>query len=538
MAPPRERSASHYRRRILGIGVVALCALYAIGAPIVNNRIEDDLERRVPIELAEVGVAGITATFDGQDGEIECVQPLDDPQDAIEKAHEIWGVRQVALSRSCRVLSDPTATTVPTADPPISEPPVSDPAPVADDTTTTAQTPEPTLPPFDFETLIDALASDPQLSLFSVLVGEAGLGGQLTDPSLGQFTIFAPTDQAFDLLPVDSIAQLRADPVRLARVVSQHIVNGQLMAADLTSGPIDSLDGSDPLDVVVGESSVTINSALIISAALAARNGVVHAIDTVLVPADVVLAPPSPRSAVDTTLVDGQVVLTGIVASEAQRAGLASVASSGVGPVTVLDQLDVDSESGLDAATFDSLIVLVEAMSQQLVSGSAGFDGAELYASGEYATDAERDLTLAAAESVGVVAALEARPVVTVEDATNLEAELNAFVLANPILFESGSAVLTENATTVVDRIAALVLQVPGVSVTVDGHTDSDGAEAENQRLSEERALAVRAAIVASGVNAGSISAFGFGSGQPVLVNGVEDKLASRRVEFKVVPAQ
>jgi outer membrane protein OmpA-like peptidoglycan-associated protein len=374
--------------------------------------------------------------------------------------------------------------------------------------------------------------------LFSVLVGEAGLGGQLTDPSLGQFTIFAPTDQAFDLLPVDSIAQLRADPVRLARVVSQHIVNGQLMAADLTSGPIDSLDGSDPLDVVVGESSVTINSALIISAALAARNGVVHAIDTVLVPADVVLAPPSPRSAVDTTLVDGQVVLTGIVASEAQRAGLASVASSGVGPVTVLDQLDVDSESGLDAATFDSLIVLVEAMSQQLVSGSAGFDGAELYASGEYATDAERDLTLAAAESVGVVAALEARPVVTVEDATNLEAELNAFVLANPILFESGSAVLTENATTVVDQIAALVLQVPGVSVTVDGHTDSDGAEAENQRLSEERALAVRAAIVASGVNAGSISAFGFGSGQPVLVNGVEDKLASRRVEFKVVPAQ
>ena len=176
----------------------------------------------------------------------------------------------------------------------------------------------------------------------------------------------------------------------------------------------------------------------------------------------------------------------------------------------MLDQLDVDSESGLDAATFDSLIVLVEAMSQQLVSGSAGFDGAELYASGEYATDAERDLTLAAAESVGVVAALEARPVVTVEDATNLEAELNAFVLANPILFESGSAVLTENATTVVDRIAALVLQVPGVSVTVDGHTDSDGAEAENQRLSEERALAVRAAIVASGVNAGSISAFGF----------------------------
>jgi OmpA-OmpF porin, OOP family len=119
-----------------------------------------------------------------------------------------------------------------------------------------------------------------------------------------------------------------------------------------------------------------------------------------------------------------------------------------------------------------------------------------------------------------------------------LEAELNAFVLANPILFESGSAVLTENATTVVDQIAALVLQVPGVSVTVDGHTDSDGAEAENQRLSEERALAVRAAIVASGVNAGSISAFGFGSGQPVLVNGVEDKLASRRVEFKVVPAQ
>jgi len=129
MAPPPDRSASQYRRRILGIGIVAVGGLYAIGAPIVNNRIEDDLERRVPIELAEVGVAGITAAFNGQDGEIECERPLDDPQDALEKALEIWGVREVTLSRSCRVVTAPETTIAPNSEPPVETALVREPAP-------------------------------------------------------------------------------------------------------------------------------------------------------------------------------------------------------------------------------------------------------------------------------------------------------------------------------------------------------------------------------------------------------------------------
>ena len=73
-----------------------------------------------------------------------------------------------------------------------------------------------------------------------------------------------------------------------------------------------------------------------------------------------------------------------------------------------------------------------------------------------------------------------------------------------------------------------------GVTITVEGHTDSDGDAIANQILSQQRAEAVRAALAERGVGAATITAEGFGEDRPVLVNGVEDKDASRRVEFRI----
>lgn len=75
------------------------------------------------------------------------------------------------------------------------------------------------------------------------------------------------------------------------------------------------------------------------------------------------------------------------------------------------------------------------------------------------------------------------------------------------------------------------------MSIAIEGHTDSDGVPIENLALSQRRAFTVLDALVERGVDPATLTAEGFGSEQPVLIDGVEDKTASRRVEFRVVTA-
>ena len=88
--------------------MVVLCG---VAAPLFLGSVEHDLEDRVPSELAEQGFAGVSATFSGQDGVLRCAAPLAEPEDAIDAAIDVWGVRAIELDRSCRVGgSHPTAT--------------------------------------------------------------------------------------------------------------------------------------------------------------------------------------------------------------------------------------------------------------------------------------------------------------------------------------------------------------------------------------------------------------------------------------------
>jgi OOP family OmpA-OmpF porin len=286
--------------------------------------------------------------------------------------------------------------------------------------------------------------------------------------------------------------------------------------------------------VQVGD-EITVDDATIVNPDLSAGNGVVHAIDQLLVPADLDLTTPSVLSPTSATFDDGLLTLVGTVASEVERASLVATASDAVGSDNVLDQLDVDPDVGLDADTIGSLAQLVAAMPANLVVGVAGFDGTELYVTGTFIAAAERDAMTTIAESVGANADLETRPDATEADAVDLEAELNAFVADNPILFEPSSAVLSPSAFAVIDRIALEAQRFAGVAITVEGHTDSDGDATENLALSQLRAIAVSDALVERGIAEASITAQGFGSEQPVLVDGDEDKNASRRVEFRVV---
>jgi OOP family OmpA-OmpF porin len=164
----------------------------------------------------------------------------------------------------------------------------------------------------------------------------------------------------------------------------------------------------------------------------------------------------------------------------------------------------------------------------------AGFDGTALYLRGVAISDESGTAITAIADAVGVEAVIEARPEATADDAADLEEQLNAFVADNPIRFEPNSAVLTAEGVAVLDQLAARALEFSGVAITVEGHTDTDGEAAANLALSQLRADAVGEALVERGLDADAISAEGFGEQQPVLVDGVEDKLASRRVEFRI----
>ena len=531
MALQSARPTPRYHRRVLGAGALATMVLLVIGGPFFAKRIERDLEQRLPTELAAAGFGGITASFSGQDGTLTCTAPLDDPEQAIAAASDVWGVRAIEIDRSCRVNRAPTVET-PTTEPADEQADGATTAPATDSGADeiTAMTVAP-----DFDTVAEIVASSPQLSLLAVLLDEADMFAMFANATGEPVTLFAPSDDAFDALAADAFAKLRSDPEMLRRVLGFHAVDGAVLVSDLITGELTTLEGNQ-LDVGVTGSEVSLSGAVIVDDDIVAANGVVHVIDRVLLPPDVDLTVPGPFAATTAVIDAGTVTLTGAVASDAERAVLVGAVTAANSTLIVDDQLTVDTVSGLDPTTAGSLAQLVVAMPAHLVSGSVGFDGATLYVRGTYLDEVGRDAMVAAAAAVGATTDLQPpQQADTGTDAGDLEAGLNAYVAQNPILFEPGSAVLASSAAAVLDRLAADAKQVAGVEIIVEGHTDSSGVASQNQTLSLYRALRVRQALIELGIPAGSITARGFGSDRPVLVDGIEDKAASRRVEFRVV---
>ena len=319
-------------------------------------------------------------------------------------------------------------------------------------------------------------------------------------------------------------------------MLGHHLVQGRLLRADLTTGSLTTAAG-DELPVVVDGDSLLIQGVTIVEPDVLAANGVVHAIDALLLPDGVDLEAPDRLASMTATYADGGYVLEGVVRSEVERTVLVVAATEAVGAAAVTDQLIVDPDLGLGEPTAQDVATLIGAVTESLVNGAVSFDGEMLSVTGTYANEANRAAIEEVATTIGAGVTLTERPAATDDDAGTLEAELNAFVAANPILFEPNSSVLDESALPILDEVARRASEVGGVSITVEGHTDSDGSVQENLVLSQLRAVAVRAALVERGLDPDAVSAEGFGSERLIVVDGVEDKTASRRVEFRVVVA-
>lgn len=124
-------------------------------------------------------------------------------------------------------------------------------------------------------------AEDAGYTTFASVVRDAGLEGALNEG--GPYTVFAPTNEAFDNLPEGAIEELEADKEKLTSVLNYHVVNGEYKAADvveLTS--LNSLGGT--LFINTENDKVMVGNATVTQTDILANNGVVHGIDQVLIP--------------------------------------------------------------------------------------------------------------------------------------------------------------------------------------------------------------------------------------------------------------
>jgi uncharacterized surface protein with fasciclin (FAS1) repeats len=127
----------------------------------------------------------------------------------------------------------------------------------------------------------DTIARDPQLSTLSGLVQKAGLSDTLK--AAGPYTVFAPTNDAFQAVPAKTMAELSQDPARLKDVLSYHLVPARLAAAEVKNASVKSAQGANLSLSKAGE-FVTVEDAMVQTADIAATNGVVHKVDRVLLP--------------------------------------------------------------------------------------------------------------------------------------------------------------------------------------------------------------------------------------------------------------
>jgi uncharacterized surface protein with fasciclin (FAS1) repeats len=119
-----------------------------------------------------------------------------------------------------------------------------------------------------FNTLVSALEA---AGLVDTLKGE------------GPFTVFAPTDEAFAKIPADQIQALLANKTQLTEILTYHVVAGSVMSTDLENGmQVETLQGGN-LSINTTE-GVMVNDAKVVQADIECTNGVIHAIDTVLMP--------------------------------------------------------------------------------------------------------------------------------------------------------------------------------------------------------------------------------------------------------------
>jgi transforming growth factor-beta-induced protein len=231
--------------------------------------------------------------------------------------------------------------------------PQATPEPMVEPTAVPTAVPTPTPAP---QTIVDIAVADGRFGTLVAAVTAAGLAETLSGE--GPFTVFAPTDDAFAKLPAGTVEALLADIPALTDILLYHVVDGKQMAADVVAKEsLTTLQGKDA-QITVDGSTVKINDATIVLTDIEASNGVIHVIDTVILPP----ADQAPQTIVDIAVADGRF---GTLVAAVTAAGLAETLS-GEGPFTVFAPTD-DAFAKLPAGTVEALLADIPALTDILL---------------------------------------------------------------------------------------------------------------------------------------------------------------------------
>ena len=132
--------------------------------------------------------------------------------------------------------------------------------------------------------IVEVAVANGSFNTLVTAVKAAGLAETLQ--GAGPFTVFAPTDAAFALLPAGTVEMLLADKAKLSSILTYHVLSGKVGAADVTSakGAKPATVNGQMLDITVNGGKVYVNGAQVIVADVQASNGVIHVIDALLMP--------------------------------------------------------------------------------------------------------------------------------------------------------------------------------------------------------------------------------------------------------------
>ena len=128
--------------------------------------------------------------------------------------------------------------------------------------------------------IVDTAVAAGDFKTLAKALGVAGLVDTLKGK--GPFTVFAPTDEAFAKIPKADLDALLKDKAKLTAVLTYHVVAGKVMAADVKAGKVKTVQGSEL--TVSTSGGVMVDKAKVIKTDIVADNGVIHVIDTVIMP--------------------------------------------------------------------------------------------------------------------------------------------------------------------------------------------------------------------------------------------------------------
>ena len=128
--------------------------------------------------------------------------------------------------------------------------------------------------------IVDTAVEAGQFKTLATALQAAGLVQTLKGP--GPFTVFAPTDEAFAKIPKADLDALLKDRAKLTAVLTYHVVPGKVLAKDVRAGRVKTVQGSE---LTIGTTAgVTVDAAKVVKTDIVADNGVIHVIDSVVLP--------------------------------------------------------------------------------------------------------------------------------------------------------------------------------------------------------------------------------------------------------------